>query len=79
MWRKQGLERLTKLIVKNHEKLAKAKNIIFFLGDGMGMTTVTAGRIYKGQLKGAAGEEGSLVFDDFPYTGLAKVCVYMIF
>ncbi|MEZ2215123.1 alkaline phosphatase, partial [Sinorhizobium sp. CB7] len=25
----------------------EAKNIIFFLGDGMGPTTVTAARIYK--------------------------------
>jgi len=27
-----------------------AKNVILFLGDGMGISTVTAGRIRKGQL-----------------------------
>lgn len=29
-----------------------AKNVILFLGDGMGITTVTAGRIRKGQMMG---------------------------
>ncbi|WP_416220581.1 alkaline phosphatase, partial [Escherichia coli] len=27
----------------------EAKNVIFFLGDGMGPVTVTAARIYKGE------------------------------
>jgi len=30
-----------------------AKNLIIFLGDGMGISTVTAGRIRKGQLIGS--------------------------
>jgi alkaline phosphatase len=34
-----------------------AKNVILFLGDGMGITTITAGRIRKGQLNGKNGEE----------------------
>ncbi|XP_061390574.1 alkaline phosphatase 4 [Musca vetustissima] len=39
----------------------------------MGLTTITAGRIYKGQyLKHGYGEEEKLAFDEFPYTGLAK-------
>ncbi len=37
----------------------EAKNVIFFLGDGMGPTTTTAARIYK------YGESGSLNFDKF--------------
>lgn len=41
----------------------------------MGMSTITAGRIYKGQQKGQPGEEENLTFDEFPHTGLAKVCV----
>ncbi len=49
-----------------------AKNVILFVGDGMGMSTVTAARILEGQLKGMAGEENNLSFDLFPYTGLAK-------
>ena len=27
----------------------RAKNVILFVGDGMGISTVTAGRIYEGQ------------------------------
>lgn len=51
----------------------EAKNIIFFLGDGMGISTVTAGRIYKGQKKRSSGEESVLAVDTFPFTSLAKV------
>lgn len=73
--RKQ-LEKVIKNAVKNQENgyKRKAKNIIIFVGDGMGLTTITAGRIYKGQyLKHGNGEEEKLAFDEFPYTGLAKV------
>uniref|UniRef100_A0A667XGM2 alkaline phosphatase n=1 Tax=Myripristis murdjan TaxID=586833 RepID=A0A667XGM2_9TELE len=52
--------------------LHRAKNLILFLGDGMGVTTVTAARILKGQLAGHSGEEGSLVMDTFPYLALSK-------
>ena len=37
-----------------------AKNIILFIGDGMGVSTVTAARILAGQLKGMPGEENVL-------------------
>jgi alkaline phosphatase len=47
-----------------------AKNVIMFLGDGMGISTVTAARIYKGQQNGQTGEEAELSFETFPYTGL---------
>ena len=50
-----------------------AKNVIMFLGDGMGISTVTAARIYKGQQNGQTGEEAELSFETFPYTGLIKV------
>ena len=49
-----------------------AKNIILFVGDGMGASTVTAARIRDGQLKGMLGEENNLSFDKFPFVGLAK-------
>lgn len=49
-----------------------AKNIILFVGDGMGVSTVTAARIYAGQLKGNTGEENSLFFETFPYQAMAK-------
>lgn len=50
-----------------------AKNVIFFLGDGMSLPTITASRIYKGQQSGQSGEESKLSFEDFPYLGLSKV------
>ena len=43
------------------------------VGDGMGISTVTAARIYKGQQDGKSGEETQLNFEKFPYTGLLKV------
>ena len=51
----------------------RPKNVVFFLGDGMGITTLTASRIYKGQQHNKPGEEGSLVFEQFPHVGLVKV------
>ena len=50
----------------------KAKNIILFIGDGMGVSTITAARILDGQNKGLSGEENSLSFESFPFTGLSK-------
>ncbi|KAA0707644.1 Alkaline phosphatase [Triplophysa tibetana] len=49
-----------------------AKNLILFLGDGMGVPTVTATRILKGQLNGQSGEETQLEMDKFPYVALSK-------
>lgn len=45
---------------------AKPKNIIFFLGDGMGINTLTAARIY------AVGEEGQLTLDTLPESAFVK-------
>lgn len=50
----------------------RAKNVILFVGDGMGVSTVTASRIFEGQLRGESGEENSLSFDRFPYVGMSK-------
>jgi alkaline phosphatase len=49
-----------------------AKNIILFIGDGMSLATVTAARILEGQQLGLSGEEHSLSFGNFPFTGLSK-------
>ncbi|NHZ95667.1 alkaline phosphatase [Massilia sp. CCM 8734] len=43
-----------------------AKNIIFFLGDGMGPTTITAARIYRYK------EEGLLHFERMPHSARIK-------
>lgn len=50
----------------------KAKNVILFVGDGMGVSTVTAARILEGQLSGKSGEENVLSFDRLPHVALSK-------
>ncbi len=45
---------------------APAKNVIFFLGDGMGATTISAARIYK------YGEEGFLHMETMPRSARIK-------
>ncbi|KAM4694328.1 intestinal-type alkaline phosphatase-like [Discoglossus pictus] len=50
----------------------RAKNMMLFLGDGMGLPTVTATRILSGQMKGMLGEDNVLAMDKFPYIALSK-------
>ncbi|MGB1030367.1 MAG: alkaline phosphatase [Pseudoalteromonas marina] len=50
----------------------KAKNVILFVGDGMGISTVTAARILAGQLEGGMGEDYQLSFETMPYSGFVK-------
>ena len=70
-WYKHGQSELKEML-KTFPKLRKAKNIILFVGDGMGITTVTAARIYEGQLAGKSGEENLLEFEKMPYLAMAK-------
>ncbi len=52
----------------------KARNVILFVGDGMGIATITAARILDGQLKKSpyGGEENVLSFEKFPYLAHSK-------
>jgi alkaline phosphatase len=52
----------------------RAKNVILFVGDGMGVATITAARILDGQQKKSAygGEENVLSFEKFPYLAHSK-------
>ncbi|WP_198972725.1 alkaline phosphatase [Xylophilus sp. ASV27] len=45
---------------------ATPKNVLFFLGDGMGLTTMTAARIYQ------VGEDGNLTMDTLPESAFVK-------
>ncbi|MEO0588955.1 MAG: alkaline phosphatase [Pseudomonadota bacterium] len=49
-----------------------AKNVILFIGDGMGISTITAARIYAGQKRGEPGEENLLSFENFENVALVK-------
>ncbi len=72
-WFNQGKSRVDAAL-ETEEVLTKgsAKNVILFVGDGMGVSTVTAARIFAGQKEGATGEEYQLSFDKFPVAGFAK-------
>lgn len=50
----------------------RARNVIIFIGDGMGIATVTAARIYAGQRQGVDGESNALTMDTFPQTAFSR-------
>lgn len=54
------------------EPAAAPRNVILFLGDGMGVSTVTAARIFAGQSRGGHGEEHALSFERFDNVALVK-------
>ncbi len=49
-----------------------AKNVIIMIGDGMGVSTVTAARIYAGQQRGLDGESYKLAMEQLPHMALAR-------
>lgn len=69
-WNNNAETTLREQLNKNYLNKNMAKNVIFFLGDGMGLATQMASRMYKG------GEEEQLSFEKFPYSGMSKTyCV----
>jgi len=64
-WEGVGRSEL-EIALLNQMEVKTAKNVILFIGDGMGPATITAARIYR------AGESSKLAFENFPYTGLLK-------
>ena len=70
-----ALNRIYKLRGENDvSKVQRPKNVLFFVGDGMSLTTITAARIYRGQQKQQrSGEELLLSWEEFPETALLKV------
>ncbi|OWF46723.1 alkaline phosphatase, tissue-nonspecific isozyme-like [Mizuhopecten yessoensis] len=70
-WNTQAQETLKRMMNQKHNTNV-AKNVILFLGDGLGISTVTASRIYKGQLQSQTGEETVMAYEKFPFTGLIK-------
>lgn len=64
-WYDRGIVEL-KLALNRELNRRRAKNVILFVGDGMGPNTVTAARIYRYK------EEGLLSWERFPHMGLLK-------
>lgn len=72
-WFREGAQTVnaaSKVTVNN--EVGAAKNVILFVGDGMGISTVTAARILAGQMEGKDGEEHRLSFETMPFSGLVK-------
>lgn len=75
-WMNRGMSDLgRRLKMLENPIVGRAKNVVFFLGDGMSLATVTAARIHMEQsaAKSLADGNASLTFEKFPYTGLARV------
>ncbi|KAL1141022.1 hypothetical protein AAG570_000948 [Ranatra chinensis] len=56
-----------------------AKNVVLLIGDGLGVSTITAARLYKGQRHGHSGEETLLAWDNFPAIAMTKVSAHTIY
>ena len=67
-WMEEGRRELTKALLLEPNK-RMAKNIVLVIGDGMSLSTNTAGRIFKGQSLGEDGVSSHLSWDKFPHIG----------
>ncbi|CAG9773764.1 unnamed protein product [Ceutorhynchus assimilis] len=65
-WKQLGKDELSKALKKTFNNNL-AKNVILFVGDGMGLTTSTASRIY------GKGESGHLAWESFDNLGVLKI------
>ncbi|CAH1127199.1 unnamed protein product [Ceutorhynchus assimilis] len=71
-WYEQARIALRKRLQYSNDRRPFAKNVILFVGDGMGVATTTASRILRGQRLGKSGEDHELTWDTFPAVALAK-------
>ncbi|XP_077988813.1 alkaline phosphatase-like [Glandiceps talaboti] len=71
-WIDQAEEALSNALKLQKLNTNVAKNVLFFIGDGMGVATVSSARILKGQLKGNTGEETVLHMETLPHVALSK-------
>ncbi len=69
-WFESGRAAL-ELAKQQPQQTTRAKNVILFIGDGMGISTVTAARILEGQQQQRDGESNRLAFEKFPYFALS--------
>ncbi|CAF5219923.1 unnamed protein product, partial [Rotaria magnacalcarata] len=70
-WNEQARLDIEQILTRKENRRV-AKNVILFLGDGMGISTITAGRIRKGQVNGQLGEDHNTEMEQFSNLGLAK-------
>jgi len=67
----QGRAQLAARLAMQQQQ-GQAKNLIIFIGDGMGVSTLTAARIWQGQMAGGDGESTQTAIDGMPYAAMIK-------
>jgi len=68
---RQGQETLRRIMTQQRNT-SRAKNVILFVGDGMGFSTTTGTRIFEGQQRGVDGESNVLTYESFPFLAASK-------
>lgn len=71
-WINQGQIKLKEKLNQKFN-FKKAKNVVIFIGDGMGISTQSATRSYLGD------DSTELSFEDFPFSGLSKTYCGKVF
>jgi alkaline phosphatase len=71
-WARKGEEAIAEARKLDPRGPTRARNVILFVGDGMGITTVTAARILEGQRRGGGGEDNLLAFERLPRVAFSR-------
>nr|CDS27091.2 alkaline phosphatase [Hymenolepis microstoma] len=72
-WERLARERIQRTSTYYWKPTKPAKNVILFLGDGMGIPTVSAGRFFKAEMEGRTGAANPLMdFEDWPFHTLCR-------
>ena len=59
-------------IMAQERNTNRAKNVILFVGDGFGVASMTAARIFEGQQRGVDGVSNKLAHEEFPYSAFSR-------
>ena len=59
-------------IMAQKPNTSRAKNVILMVGDGYGVATLTAARIFEGQARGVDGVSNKLAHENFPYAAFSR-------
>lgn len=65
--------RSLRLLAPSPAVLKRAKNVILFLGDGMGLPSIAAGRFFKTEVKNRIGDANpTLEFEGWPFGTMCR-------
>ena len=71
-WKQIGRDTLEARLA-HQPNTGRAKNVVYFIGDGMGVTTLQSARIHKSQTDRVTLDKAKLSWDDWVDNGLCKV------